>query len=125
MDRKSRASARSITSPSKPGTKTSLPRTVSLYSPAWERTLTGLWTRFCTIVDILYTSLIPLTVAVFCCPNEPEYNTVSQGRSQVDGKELHTVRRLHIQEEPSRDRKSTRLNSSHSQISYAVFCLKK
>src|SRR5688572_31296248 len=27
---------------------------------------------------------------------------------------------------PSRtDRKSTRLNSSHSQISYAVFCLKK
>src|SRR2546427_4647031 len=27
--------------------------------------------------------------------------------------------------ERSRDRKSTRLNSSHSQISYAVFCLKK
>src|SRR2546430_12813881 len=26
---------------------------------------------------------------------------------------------------PRRDRKSTRLNSSHSQISYAVFCLKK
>src|SRR2546430_17236868 len=26
---------------------------------------------------------------------------------------------------PQRDRKSTRLNSSHSQISYAVFCLKK
>src|SRR2546430_5690104 len=26
---------------------------------------------------------------------------------------------------PSVDRKSTRLNSSHSQISYAVFCLKK
>src|SRR5205085_11098427 len=25
---------------------------------------------------------------------------------------------------PARDRKSTRLNSSHSQISYAVFCLK-
>src|SRR2546427_2444605 len=31
---------------------------------------------------------------------------------------LHHVRLL-------RDRKSTRLNSSHSQISYAVFCLKK
>src|SRR2546430_6962845 len=27
--------------------------------------------------------------------------------------------------EPNSDRKSTRLNSSHSQISYAVFCLKK
>src|SRR2546430_13718088 len=26
---------------------------------------------------------------------------------------------------PRRDRKSTRLNSSHSQISYAVFCLKQ
>src|SRR5256885_3916124 len=28
-------------------------------------------------------------------------------------------------EEPMRDRKSTRLNSSHLVISYAVFCLKK
>src|SRR5689334_24194104 len=28
-------------------------------------------------------------------------------------------------ERPDRDRKSTRLNSSHSSISYAVFCLKK
>src|SRR2546427_6794270 len=27
--------------------------------------------------------------------------------------------------EDRKDRKSTRLNSSHSQISYAVFCLKK
>src|SRR2546427_6983660 len=27
--------------------------------------------------------------------------------------------------QPQADRKSTRLNSSHSQISYAVFCLKK
>src|SRR2546430_8615808 len=29
------------------------------------------------------------------------------------------------QEGSGQDRKSTRLNSSHSQISYAVFCLKK
>src|SRR5438132_10080209 len=27
--------------------------------------------------------------------------------------------------DPARDRKSTRLNSSHTVISYAVFCLKK
>src|SRR3712207_8550739 len=27
--------------------------------------------------------------------------------------------------EPAEDRKSTRLNSSHANISYAVFCLKK
>src|SRR5438270_12005533 len=30
-----------------------------------------------------------------------------------------------IGRKPATDRKSTRLNSSHSQISYAVFCLKK
>src|SRR2546430_3237451 len=34
------------------------------------------------------------------------------------GNRLHYVR-------ANTDRKSTRLNSSHSQISYAVFCLKK
>src|SRR3712207_9154218 len=36
-------------------------------------------------------------------------------------------RRTSRQEMPSftRDRKSTRLNSSHANISYAVFCLKK
>src|SRR2546430_11744938 len=34
-----------------------------------------------------------------------------------------TVLRARVQ--ARRDRKSTRLNSSHSQISYAVFCLKK
>src|SRR2546430_9406623 len=32
---------------------------------------------------------------------------------------------LRVSLETSGDRKSTRLNSSHSQISYAVFCLKK
>src|SRR5438270_8430208 len=36
----------------------------------------------------------------------------------VTGREM-LFRTLHL------DRKSTRLNSSHSQISYAVFCLKK
>src|SRR2546430_10347040 len=30
-----------------------------------------------------------------------------------------------VREGSAKDRKSTRLNSSHSQISYAVFCLKK
>src|SRR5690625_6707289 len=32
---------------------------------------------------------------------------------------------LPVQSRPCRDRKSTRLNSSHVAISYAVFCLKK
>src|SRR5690606_40992360 len=30
-----------------------------------------------------------------------------------------------VKDTPARDRKSTRLNSSHVKISYAVFCLKK
>src|SRR2546430_14259731 len=44
-----------------------------------------------------------------------------RGRIPVTG-EAEIV--LHQHGSP-RDRKSTRLNSSHSQISYAVFCLKK
>src|SRR5438270_3108531 len=60
------------------------------------------------------------------------------GERRVDGR--HLERRHHLAAERDRrkrlerrganaetlrDRKSTRLNSSHSQISYAVFCLKK
>src|SRR2546427_1842662 len=49
------------------------------------------------------------------------------------GQDGHEVRGLVVRElrghdlhaQLFRDRKSTRLNSSHSQISYAVFCLKK
>src|SRR2546427_7240233 len=36
-----------------------------------------------------------------------------------------SVGRVLIERPAKEDRKSTRLNSSHSQISYAVFCLKK
>src|SRR3712207_7807543 len=35
------------------------------------------------------------------------------------------VRVIDVYETPTADRKSTRLNSSHANISYAVFCLKK
>src|SRR3712207_8801107 len=40
------------------------------------------------------------------------------------GTRLDLKRRAH-QHATQRDRKSTRLNSSHANISYAVFCLKK
>src|SRR5258708_10101535 len=46
-------------------------------------------------------------------------NTVIRSREKMTG-----VRRINY-EPVNRDRKSTRLNSSHQIISYAVFCLKK
>src|SRR2546427_4574131 len=49
-------------------------------------------------------------------PREPVVPLVEQ---------LHQVEVRHAAQQPGGDRKSTRLNSSHSQISYAVFCLKK
>src|SRR5688572_31842609 len=51
----------------------------------------------------------------------------SRGRRLVRrrlGRDRHARLNLRLDGE-RRDRKSTRLNSSHSQISYAVFCLKK
>src|SRR2546430_4307027 len=51
------------------------------------------------------------------------------GRHRVDlgrvEEQIDRVGRQHEQQDEGQDRKSTRLNSSHSQISYAVFCLKK
>src|SRR5438034_8730709 len=38
---------------------------------------------------------------------------------------VHFVQELHEMDVRRPDRKSTRLNSSHTVISYAVFCLKK
>src|SRR2546430_12854548 len=53
----------------------------------------------------------------------PELGHLAQDVAQLvddaDGARLQALDGLR------RDRKSTRLNSSHSQISYAVFCLKK
>src|SRR3989475_3034102 len=50
-------------------------------------------------------------------------STIHLGESVIQrfGDEREYIIRLPLKE----DRKSTRLNSSHSQISYAVFCLKK
>src|SRR5204863_7486480 len=43
----------------------------------------------------------------------------------VVGRESELVGDITVQEGDTEDRKSTRLNSSHVEISYAVFCLKK
>src|SRR2546427_12265202 len=57
-----------------------------------------------------------------------EVNRVIPYKPLLDGAiELaqHKVSRCVILQRETLDRKGTRLNSSHSQISYAVFCLKK
>src|SRR2546430_9662455 len=55
------------------------------------------------------------------------YTTLFRSRSAFHDPESRQRRALAplTGEEMRLDRKSTRLNSSHSQISYAVFCLKK
>src|SRR5437667_11624431 len=49
----------------------------------------------------------------------------SDPRGSTLGAVAHDVRRVRRESSPRPDRKSTRLNSSHITISYAVFCLKK
>src|SRR3989442_10505528 len=43
----------------------------------------------------------------------------------AEGRDLSVLRTVLVYMFEHRDRKSTRLNSSHVRISYAVFCLKK
>src|SRR3712207_7294675 len=50
--------------------------------------------------------------------------TTDAGRGAEDGEHLQPDHRRRSPHVPV-DRKSTRLNSSHANISYAVFCLKK
>src|SRR3989442_8828248 len=54
-------------------------------------------------------------LAEACGGNSPPVDKLRFGLSEYDGRAVTTAR----------DRKSTRLNSSHVRISYAVFCLKK
>src|SRR2546427_7791119 len=56
-----------------------------------------------------------------CAPRQGRLDIHSEVFVQLIGDVLTHVARLGT----VADRKSTRLNSSHSQISYAVFCLKK
>src|SRR2546430_7650646 len=54
--------------------------------------------------------------------NRPAY---ARGTVLIAGRNFGCDRRSAPSPARTRDRKSTRLKSSHSQISYAVFCLKK
>src|SRR2546430_4529302 len=56
-------------------------------------------------------------------PRAPPHAHVGEDGSETGRR--HHRHALQVAARRRRDRKSTRLNSSHSQISYAVFCLKK
>src|SRR2546430_12477554 len=55
---------------------------------------------------------------------DDEVGVAAGGRREQVRRHLARDREV-VLERRAQDRKSTRLNSSHSQISYAVFCLKK
>src|SRR5690606_41722551 len=65
------------------------------------------------------------------CPRDENHrrsaNEGALGTKSVDRRHrsANSVRPPHRHIGPPEDRKSTRLNSSHVKISYAVFCLKK
>src|SRR2546427_4421450 len=66
-------------------------------------------------------TLFPYTT-LFRSNPPPELDNLAHEGAQLLPITSRAVDRL---QRGRRDRKSTRLNSSHSQISYAVFCLKK
>src|SRR2546430_4889059 len=69
-------------------------------------------------------SLIDATGDIAPMQVESEAKTAN-ARADNDDLVHSSFRNGAIKHNPNADRKSTRLNSSHSQISYAVFCLKK
>src|SRR2546430_11013730 len=82
-------------------------------------------------------TLFPYTT-LFRSPRRPTQRRIGQPPSsrlhlgfrwylwrRYDGRPGAHARERQRERRDPEDRKSTRLNSSHSQISYAVFCLKK
>src|SRR5688572_32011712 len=64
-------------------------------------------------------TLFPYTTLFRSRQDEDPQNDADQRARGISAHDLNALPR------DEEDRKSTRLNSSHSQISYAVFCLKK
>src|SRR2546422_4588802 len=64
-------------------------------------------------------TLFPYTTLFRSCPSRVEVNAMREPSGENAGSVALAVSSTTL------DRKSTRLNSSHGYISYAVFCLKK
>src|SRR3712207_8556879 len=75
-----------------------------------------------------YTTLFRSTGQQGQGQNQNQNQTQGQNQNGQQGQNLNGQNNLQGQNgnvSAGRDRKSTRLNSSHANISYAVFCLKK
>src|SRR2546427_9446844 len=74
---------------------------------------------YTTLFRSIYTEALPkaMMATMLTAPPPPPPPPPPPVAAQI----VHVKPQAHLME----DRKSTRLNSSHSQISYAVFCLKK
>src|SRR2546430_7569979 len=66
-------------------------------------------------------TLFPYTTLFRSDPGDLPIDHLASGVRRFPAREDYSPTNAHC----AADRKSTRLNSSHSQISYAVFCLKK
>src|SRR2546430_8511644 len=69
---------------------------------------------------------LPLAIALYLCVPAEAATSRSRMANAVDfNRDIRPILSENCYACHGPDRKSTRLNSSHSQISYAVFCLKK
>src|SRR2546429_1390138 len=72
-----------------------------------------------------YTTLFRSHASLPAAPRYARASAGSASRGRPVGRAVAAERHARAREQLVRDRKSTRLNSSHGYISYAVFCLKK
>src|SRR5690606_41505762 len=101
---------------------------VRAYPFALDRALDKIVLFFLMFRRPLRPPLFPYTTLFRSCSGPPPRGTTGRGRRSVRSArhvptpQAYLSASLHT---PLEDRKSTRLNSSHVKISYAVFCLKK
>src|SRR2546430_11529436 len=72
-----------------------------------------------------YTTLFRSAIFGVGCEHATDERRELLGHTRSDLLQWFVLTGTDAGDDLARDRKSTRLNSSHSQISYAVFCLKK
>src|SRR5690625_6497214 len=81
------------------------------------------------LLTLIPLALLALVTAALLAALDAAHHAVSRSAldKELAGRSARTREQVLLQhdEAPRTDRKSTRLNSSHVAISYAVFCLKK